>query len=81
MAITRAGYNVFHEAIAAALPTLFVPDEGRDMDRQIDRARFAEKHGLALCLPASSGRKKRKMSFARFSTQASGQGCHRPAGL
>ncbi|WP_377292662.1 methyltransferase domain-containing protein [Rhizobium sp. SG2393] len=55
MAITRAGYNVFHEAIAAALPTLFVPDEGRDMDLQINRARFAEENGLALCLPASGG--------------------------
>jgi SAM-dependent methyltransferase len=47
-AIVRASYNVFHENIAAGIPTLFVPDETPDMDRQIDRARWAEMHGAAL---------------------------------
>lgn len=46
-AIVRASYNVFHETIAAGQPTLFIPDETPDMDRQIDRARWAEMRGLA----------------------------------
>ena len=29
-------------------PTLFVPDESPDMDRQVDRARWAESRGAAL---------------------------------
>lgn len=46
--IVRASYNTFHENIAGAIPTLFVPDEAADMDRQVDRARFAADNGLAL---------------------------------
>ncbi len=47
-AIVRAGYNTFHEHIAGGIPTLFVPDESPDMDRQVDRARWAEERGAAL---------------------------------
>ena len=47
-AIVRAGYNTFHEQIAASIPTLFVPDESPDMDRQVDRARWAQTRGAAL---------------------------------
>lgn len=47
-AIVRASYNVFHENIAACIPTLFVPDETPDMDRQIERARWAQMRGAAL---------------------------------
>lgn len=47
-AIVRAGYNTFHETVAGGIPTLFVPDESPDMDRQVDRARWAERHGAAL---------------------------------
>lgn len=47
-AIVRAGYNTFHENIAGGIPTLFVPDESPDMDRQVDRARWAENRGAAL---------------------------------
>ncbi len=46
--IVRASYNTFHENIAGAMPTLFVPDEAVDMDRQVDRARFAADNDLAL---------------------------------
>ena len=46
--IVRASYNTFHENIAGAIPTLFVPDEAVDMDRQVDRARFAADNGLGL---------------------------------
>ncbi|WP_439625159.1 methyltransferase domain-containing protein [Shinella sp.] len=47
-AIVRAGYNTFHEHIAGGIPTLFVPDESPDMDRQVDRARWAQERGAAL---------------------------------
>ena len=47
-AIVRAGYNTFHENIAGGIATLFVPDESPDMDRQVDRARWAETRGAAL---------------------------------
>lgn len=47
-AIVRAGYNTFHENIAGGIPTLFAPDESPDMDRQVDRARWAESRGAAL---------------------------------
>ncbi|MGJ7038699.1 SAM-dependent methyltransferase [Shinella sp. BE166] len=47
-AIVRAGYNTFHEHIVGGIPTLFVPDESPDMDRQVDRARWAQERGAAL---------------------------------
>ena len=47
-AIVRAGYNTFHEHIAGGIATLFVPDESPDMDRQVDRARWAQGRGAAL---------------------------------
>lgn len=51
-AIGAAGYNSFHEAIAANLPTVFVPNENPIMDDQLARASFAERHGVGLCLRA-----------------------------
>ncbi|WP_280640975.1 glycosyltransferase family protein [Sinorhizobium meliloti] len=56
-AIVRASYNTFHESIAGAIPTLFVPDESEDMDRQVDRARWARDRGVGLLsrLEASHG--------------------------
>jgi hypothetical protein len=47
-AIAAAGYNSFHEHIAAALPTIWVPNEHAEQDRQVLRARFAEETGLGL---------------------------------
>ena len=49
-AVARAGYNTFHESLLGAIPTLFIPSEGLEMDRQILRAQFAEDKGLGLLL-------------------------------
>ncbi|MEM6660407.1 MAG: antifreeze protein, partial [Pseudomonadota bacterium] len=38
-AVAAPGYNTFCEHLAAGLPTLWVPNENEQMDRQIDRAR------------------------------------------
>ncbi|WP_108838640.1 antifreeze protein [Tateyamaria sp. Alg231-49] len=40
-AVAAPGYNTFCEHMAAGLPTLWVPNENEQMDRQIDRARYA----------------------------------------
>lgn len=46
-AVSAAGYNSFHEAIMGAIPTIFVPNEAEEMDRQILRARYADLRGHA----------------------------------
>lgn len=48
-AIAAPGYNTFHENIAAALPTLFVPTRHAVLDNQSCRASFAAAAGLGLC--------------------------------
>lgn len=40
-ALAAPGYNTFCEHLASALPTLWMPNEHEQMDRQIDRARYA----------------------------------------
>lgn len=45
-AVAAAGYNTFAEHLAEALPTIWVPNEHAQQDRQILRARFAEARGL-----------------------------------
>lgn len=45
-AIAAAGYNTFAEHIATALPTIWVPNENAQQDRQILRASFARNMGL-----------------------------------
>lgn len=52
-AVATCGYNTFHEHLAAALPTLFVPNEADEMDRQAERARFADAAGFGAMLPMS----------------------------
>jgi UDP:flavonoid glycosyltransferase YjiC (YdhE family) len=47
LAVAAAGYNAFHELIAFAVPTLFVPMT-RDTDDQAARARWAASAGIAL---------------------------------
>jgi UDP:flavonoid glycosyltransferase YjiC (YdhE family) len=47
-AFSAAGYNSFHELIAFAVPTVFVPNEYTIIDDQGARARFAEWAGVAL---------------------------------
>ena len=44
-AVSAAGYNAFHENILGALPTVFVPNEGADMDLQINRCLWADLTG------------------------------------
>lgn len=48
--VSAAGYNSFHEAIACAIPTVFVPNEAGEMDLQIVRARFADRAGFGRLL-------------------------------
>lgn len=50
--ISAVGYNSYHELIQAGLPTLFIPNENPRQDNQLARARFAERHGLGLCVRA-----------------------------
>lgn len=45
-----AGYNTFHEVLAAGLPTVFVANRHSSMDDQDGRARFAEAKGFGLRL-------------------------------
>lgn len=47
-AVSVAGYNAFHEQILGAIPTLFVPNEAPDMDRQAARGKWAELTGCGL---------------------------------
>lgn len=47
LAVAAAGYNAFHELIAFAVPTLFVP-MGRQTDDQPARARWAARAGVGL---------------------------------
>ncbi|MES0879175.1 glycosyltransferase [Roseibium sp. SCP14] len=47
-AICAAGYNTFHENIAAALPTLFVPNSHPEMDLQEARAVYGARAGWNL---------------------------------
>lgn len=49
-AVSAAGYNSFHELLAAGIPTIFVPNEATALDDQLARARFADEHGLAICV-------------------------------
>jgi len=49
MAVAAAGYNAFHELIAFAVPTLFVP-MSRNTDDQAARARWASGAGVALAV-------------------------------
>ena len=49
LAVAAAGYNAFHELIAFAVPTLFVP-MSRNTDDQLARARWAAENGVALAV-------------------------------
>jgi len=53
MAVAAAGYNAFHELIAFAVPTLFVPMP-RNTDDQAARARWADEAGAALAVEGAS---------------------------
>jgi hypothetical protein len=49
-AISASGYNSYHELIAFAVPTIFVPNLKMLSDNQASRARYAEEAGLGLCV-------------------------------
>lgn len=49
LAVAAAGYNAFHELIAFAVPTVFVP-MSRDTDDQAARARWAAAAGAGLAV-------------------------------
>lgn len=48
MAVAASGYNTFHELLAAAVPTLFVPNLQTQADDQAARARYAAATEVAL---------------------------------
>jgi predicted glycosyltransferase len=45
--VSAVGYNSFHEATAAALPAIYIPNENPSQDNQLARAAFAARHGAA----------------------------------
>lgn len=49
-AVSAAGYNGFHEVVAAGLPTVFVPNSATGADDQAARARFAADEGAGWCV-------------------------------
>lgn len=51
--VLAAGYNSFHEAIHAGIPSIFVPNQDGIMDDQHLRAAYAQTTGLGLCVTAS----------------------------
>jgi hypothetical protein len=51
-AISAAGYNTFHEAVAGALPTLFIPNNAGEMDLQERRAEYGQICGWCLAAGA-----------------------------
>lgn len=49
LTLTAAGYNSYHESLAAAVPSMFVPNADTQMDDQVMRARHAARAGVATC--------------------------------
>jgi hypothetical protein len=52
MAVASAGYNTFHENLAAGLPTLFLGNDHPEQDEQGLRAGYAALRGMALAARA-----------------------------
>jgi glycosyltransferase involved in cell wall biosynthesis len=48
LTVSAAGYNSYHEQIAFAVPTVFLPNRQTRLDNQVGRARFAATTGAAL---------------------------------
>ncbi|QBI20687.1 UDP-N-acetylglucosamine--LPS N-acetylglucosamine transferase [Egibacter rhizosphaerae] len=47
--LTAAGYNTYHEVLAAGVPAVFAPNRSTQLDDQLARARFADRLGVARC--------------------------------
>ena len=52
-AVAASGYNLFHEALAYAIPALFVPKQDATRDDQAGRAHWAARRGLGLVWDSS----------------------------
>lgn len=50
-AVTAAGYNSYHESVAAGLPTIFVPNLETAADEQAARSSYAAEVGVGLHVP------------------------------
>lgn len=50
LAVAAAGYNTFHELVAAGIPTALVPNTATSTDDQEARARFADRVGVGIDL-------------------------------
>lgn len=46
--VSAVGYNSFHEAMDAALPAIFIPNENPSQDDQLARANYAARQGAAI---------------------------------
>jgi glycosyltransferase involved in cell wall biosynthesis/UDP:flavonoid glycosyltransferase YjiC (YdhE family) len=46
--ISAAGYNAYHELVLGQVPTIFVPNEGPEMDLQVNRAIWADLAGVGM---------------------------------
>jgi hypothetical protein len=51
LAVAAAGYNTFHELLAAGVPTLFIPNHETAADDQAARSRYAQEAGVAFDVP------------------------------
>jgi hypothetical protein len=64
--VSAAGYNSFHEILAAGVPAVFVPQEDAGRDQQIQRAQFAADKGLAMiCRRENMSALERQIAAAR----------------
>lgn len=54
LVVSAAGYNSYHELLAFAVPTVFVPTPA-DLDDQVARARYAAAAGVALTIDDPMG--------------------------
>jgi predicted glycosyltransferase len=48
--VSAAGYNSFHELLAAGMPTIFAVTMRPELDDQLARARFAQSLGRGIAL-------------------------------
>lgn len=55
LVVSASGYNSFHELIAFAIPSVFVPNRETALDDQVSRARFAAAAGAALIVEDPDG--------------------------
>lgn len=50
--VSAAGYNSYHEWMAACLPTIWIPNLQTQTDDQLARARYAADAGVGICVEA-----------------------------